>query len=221
MNALKKYIIILSCFILFINCSTNVPEIKDSFIQINLFKDRESGNIYQKLSVFIIPYDGDGLEDLSILYIIHDESELFWALTSEQWENGEDKGNKWIGTNSIIMPELKDFPKGGYRLVLEDLSGESIEKSIYISYPEVDKNNYNFPSPYTDENKIFINSEYPSPRIWVYERDNYLNTFIVEKSGLNKDNISSSLNEVDIKYYIYLNDTDLNIGIIAGPYFDF
>jgi hypothetical protein len=221
MNALKKYIIILSCFILFINCSTNVPEIKDSFIQINLFKDRESGNIYQKLSVFIIPYDGDGLEDLSILYIIHDESELFWALTSEQWENGEDKGNKWIGTNSIIMPELKDFPKGEYRLVLEDLSGESIEKSIYISYPEVDKNNYNFPSPYTDENKIFINSEYPSPRIWVYERDNYLNTFIVEKSGLNKDTISSSLNEVDIKYYIYLNDTDLNIGIIAGPYFDF
>lgn len=221
MSTLKKYFIFLFTFIVFINCSTNVPEIKDSFVQINLFKDRESGHIYQKLSVFIIPFDGDGMDDLSILYIIHDETELFWALTSEEWENGEDKGNKWIGTNSIIMPELKDFPKGEYRLVLEDLSGESIEKSIYISYPEVDKNNYNFPSPYTDENKIFINSEYQGPRIWIYDSNNYLSTFIVEASGINKDNISSSLNETDIHYYIYLYDTDINIGIITGPYFDF
>ncbi len=222
MNDIKnKIIYLLTALILFLSCSTNTPEIKDSFIQINIFKDRELNLIYQKLSIFIVPYDGDGFEDLSTLYIIHDELELFWALTSEQWEQGEEKGNTWIGSNSIIMPELKDFPKGGYRIVLEDLSGESIEHTIYLSYPEVDKDNYTFPSSYTDEDKIYITSTFKSPRIWIYDNNNYMNTFIVEESGLNKNIISSAVSDSNIKYYIYSYDTEIRIGIIAGPFFDF
>ena len=221
MNIIKnKLILLITVLILFLNCSTNTPEIKDSFIQINIFNDKESNLIYQKLSIFIVPYDGDGFEDLSILYIIHDELELFWAITSEQWETGEEKGNTWIGSNSIIMPELKDFPKGEYRLILEDLSGDSIEHAIYLSYPEVDKDNYIFPYPYTDEDKIYITGISKSPRIWIYDNNGYVNTFIVEESGLNKNIISSAANNADIKYYIYSYDTEIRMGTIAGPFFN-
>jgi hypothetical protein len=218
-NILKLFLKLL-LFILFCNnCSTNVPEIKDSYIQVNLFKDRENNLVYQKLSVFIIPFDGDGFEDLSVIYILNDGMELFWAVTSGQWVYGKNREDEWIGTNSIVMPELSDFPMGEYRIILEDLSGESIERSVYLNYKETNKDNYIFPYSYTDEENIYVQSIINGSEIWIYENDSFIDSINMDINGINKKNIFPEGMEFNRKYYIYIFDSELNMGIISGPFF--
>lgn len=218
----NKYIAVFIFLSFILNCSTNTPEIKDSFVQVNLFEDRESNMVYQKLSVFIIPFDGDGFEDLSIFYIINDNLELFWAVTSEEWISGNKNGNKWVGTNSLIMPDLKDFPQGEFRIVLEDLSGESVEKPVYLSYRETDKNTYSFPYIIdTDDDRIYIKSPVAETMVWLYENGAYINNLSIENNIINKRNIFPETDSFNRSFYIYYFEQEFNIGIITGPYFNF
>lgn len=200
------------------NCSTNPPEIKDSFVQINIFNDRENNLIYQKMSVFITPFDGDGFEDLNVFYIINDSDELFWAVTSEEWLTGNKNGNKWIGTNSLVMSELDNFPKGEYRIILEDLSGDSVERSVYITYMETDK--YNFPYTFTDENNLYIQGTENNITLWVYENDSFKNSMEMIDESIDKKLIFPEAAEFNFSYFIYYFDQELNTGIIYGPHFD-
>ena len=221
MCTVRLKILIMVSFVILSSCSTNTPEIKDSFLQVNIFNDREKKLVYHKLSAFIIPYDGDGFEDLSVIYIINDSEELFWAVSSEDWIKGNKDGDDWIGTNSLTMPELKDFPKGEYRIVLEDLGGESVERTAFLTYRDTDKSSVTFPYISTDENNLYIQGINKGASLWIYDNDNYMDSLFININGINREQLFPE-SEQNTRYcYIYYFDTDLNTGIITGPFFSF
>jgi len=105
-------------------CETSPPELYELQWLLLDFDDRELGQRYESLSLFVRAGDADGADDLDELYVIFDEGELFWRLTAATWTRTEHEGATWIGANTISMPGREPFPPGEYRLLLLDRSGQ-------------------------------------------------------------------------------------------------
>ncbi|GAH50406.1 unnamed protein product [marine sediment metagenome] len=111
-------------------CTGKPPEIMRVFRQINLINDREQNIIYQSLSLFVQASDPDGFEDIEEIYIINDSEELFWRIDSESWIKTDSGDEIWIGSNSICMPDGSPLLKGEYRILLQDIGGDTAEQSF-------------------------------------------------------------------------------------------
>ncbi|MCX7948566.1 MAG: hypothetical protein N2509_00485 [Treponemataceae bacterium] len=86
----KKIAGILGCLFSLFACSSQPPRIEG--IRLRLVYAQKEGKIEESLSLFVAPADDDGFEDLEELYLIHDESQLYWKLTRQDWlsiEEGE------------------------------------------------------------------------------------------------------------------------------------
>ena len=105
-------------------CETSPPELYELQWLLLDFDDRELGQRYESLSLFVRAGDADGADDLDELYVIFDGGELFWRLTAATWIRAEHEGATWIGSTTLSMPGREPFPAGEYRLLLLDLGGQ-------------------------------------------------------------------------------------------------
>jgi hypothetical protein len=202
-------------------CSGSPPEVLDLEFQVNAVKDRELDLVSQKLSLFILPNDPDGYEDLDIIYIIHDSDELFWSLKSDEWQKVARGQDTWIGSNSICMPDNSDLPSGRYRILLKDLSGEKAEERIFIKKRDIITQRISFPDSEVRNGRIFVAGDYEESEILVYEREQvFKRSFLSREEGLSLGEIFSKIQDLtyDFIYYLYAYDGDLEMGIISGPY---
>lgn len=71
--------------------------------------------------------DRDGFAELDRLYVIHDEAELFWDISSQQWVASPEEGV--LRLRSLAAESL---PRGSYRVELYDLGGRSGEGSFTL-----------------------------------------------------------------------------------------
>jgi hypothetical protein len=210
-------------FFLLFSCSTETPEINGIFFRVNNFRDLNLNKTYQKLSVFIQPDDGDGMEDLFLIYLLHDEEELYWKLESSNWCSRIYQGNNWIGSSSFVMPDNSPFPSGSYRIYLEDLSGESVEKSFYLYNEEELPPSDQFPYAQVKNNSIYLINFRESSQIWFYNiKGEYIGALEINASGLPYKTILSffPVLKQDFIYYCYTSDLNKQIGYISGPYQD-
>ncbi|MCX7655630.1 MAG: hypothetical protein N2Z76_03790 [Treponemataceae bacterium] len=93
-------------------CSSQPPRIDG--IRFQLVYVQKEGKIEEWLSLFVAPADDDGFEDLEELYLIHDERQLYWKLTRENWlsiEEGESAGGVLRSRPGEFLPE--EMPPGG------------------------------------------------------------------------------------------------------------
>ena len=204
-------------------CSRKPPEIYESYWQLIIVNDTETKQIYEKLSFFINAYDADGFDDIDKIYLIHDTEELFWEINPQTWNKSDIHGETWIGSNGVIMQNYADIPEGGYRIVLQDMSGEYDEKTFMIKRPDIRKSKIIFPKPEIKEKKLYVKGDSPVYSLWIYDRKwNFISPpFEVKYTGFDLQRVVARKKELVEGFYysLYIYDNSIKRGIQSGPYF--
>ncbi|HUV09307.1 MAG TPA: hypothetical protein VMX75_16345 [Spirochaetia bacterium] len=213
-------LVLLLCFMVF-GCSGSPPEILDVYYQINMVRDPDSNRIDQTLSLFILPDDPDGLEDLDVLYLMQDDKELYWTLRSEEWQDLGDKAQNWIGSNTLSMPDGSDLPAGEYRILLKDLSGQAAERQFQVPIRKIKRDELSFPVLTLRGDRLFVEGSHGDNQIVVYERGGgYKLSMPSSGEGIARREINSKGADFSSKYtyFVYTYDEPLDLGLISGPY---
>jgi hypothetical protein len=152
-------------FVLCFSCSQSEPEIKYGSLELVYYEN--GGNPVERLSLFILPSDSDGIEDLDELWLYHDWEGLSWRLTSDDWIRQTVNGQIWIGSRAIAMEDGSSLPRGQYRAVLTDKGGEKTERLLTFDASETRL----FPSFSVTGGRYRIESAYPRQTLVVYDNE--------------------------------------------------
>lgn len=90
----------------------------------------------ERLLVQILADDDDGFDEIYEVYVINDESEVYWRSNQDEWDLVESEGNTWIVLNNIVTDDGSNIPRGEYRVVLLDLSGYRDERIFVLDIPD-------------------------------------------------------------------------------------
>lgn len=119
------------------SCTVSPPTVVDRRMSLQYVDDRDLDRRYEQLSVFVHAQDGDGIGDLEFLYVIHDESRLYWKLSADNWQRVEEGGSVWIGSSGLTRAEYGPVPRGRYRIIVIDRAGERDETALDLSAPRL------------------------------------------------------------------------------------
>ncbi|MDR0402603.1 MAG: hypothetical protein LBH35_03335 [Treponema sp.] len=145
------------------SCSQSEPEIKYGSLELVYYEN--GGNPVERLSFFVLPSDGDGIEDLEELWLYHDWEGLSWRLGSDDWVRQPVNEQIWIGSRAIAMEDGSGLPRGQYRAVLRDKGGEKTERLLAFDTFETRP----FPSFSVTGGTYRIESAYPRQNLIVYD----------------------------------------------------
>lgn len=148
-------------FGLVIGCGGAAPEILFADAELFFVQDRETGTVGESLRLYVAVNDGDGIEDLSVLSIVHDESEIYWQASAEEWVVVDQDGDSWIGMPDLRPVSGDHFPRGRYRLILEDKSLQETEGSFGITAPPLEIGTIVFPSLITGGSEPVVAADGP------------------------------------------------------------
>jgi hypothetical protein len=98
-----------------------------------------NGTAYESLSVFGSIKDEDGLDNIEEIWVVNDASALAWKLTNAEWTKASEGTEDWIGGSSLATAELAPLPRGDYRLVAIDASGQRAEMAFAVAGDFPDK----------------------------------------------------------------------------------
>jgi len=218
-NRYKIMLITIIIAVVMISCSGSVPQIGQVVWQINFLKESSEKQLVQALSLFILVEDEDGLADIDSVFIIHDESELFWKLTPQTWSKKIINNKNWIGSNKISMNDNSNLPSGKYRILVLDKAGERDSLQINISSNMlVIDNNILFPElfPGTD---IVIRSDFSENTLRIYDESmDLLKNLKIEKKIISRSVIENDTNGKAFWISIYSFNEETGTGFINGPY---
>lgn len=204
-------------------CSGKPPEILRTNTTRLLVKDLRTGQVSEKLSVFMVGADGDGPEDLDMMYVINDDAELFWSVDSKTWASSSAEGENWIGTNGISMPSGTALPMGTYRVILQDAGGDTAETSFTLEGGSMDASRVSFPSVTLREEAVRVTGSYRNPEIWVYTADERFLARLAAESGaapITLAGLDKAYPEMGktFMFWAYVRDDAKGIGLLCGPY---
>ena len=175
--------------VLSISCSNTKPEIAYGFIQLVLYQGEKEPN--ERYSFFVIADDGDGIENLSELYLYHDKEQLRWHLTKDEWISYTEGETTWIGTRGISVKEGK-LPIGVFRAVLINNGGEKSERKFTYDGSA----RYPFPEFEVENGYYTVRSEWPVNRLVCYDRaGEYYST-------VDLTSLSGSLSQLNLPTYV-------------------
>ena len=166
------FILLIAGISLVISCTNSKPEITYGFIQSVLYSSSEGPK--EHLAFFIVPHDNDGIENLDELFLYNDREQLRWRIGSDEWISYAQDGRTWIGSRSITARE-GSLPRGVYRAVLINKSGESTERNFTF-----DSNvRYPFPELEISGGNYAVRSQWPVNRLVCYDRTGDYSTTVV------------------------------------------
>lgn len=202
-------------------CTGQPPEILRVFWQINVVDDRENGQLYESLSLFIRPRDPDGFEDIEEVYLISDSEELFWRLDSQSWRRSGDGEESWIGANGLRLPDGRPFPAGEYRLLLRDVGGDTAEQTVQIQAPSLEQARAYLPEVSVQGGSLAISGGADSYQLWLYDAaGNYAGSRAASRGRLNAQSLRAENpalgDSFSVKVYAHIRGR--NLGVISGPY---
>jgi hypothetical protein len=148
-----------------LSCSRAEPNIAFGTLRLVYFQGAQGPE--ERFSLFILPEDEDGSEDLADLYLYHDREGLCWHLTSDDWVSFQGEGQTWIGSRNIAMLDDAALPRGQFRAVLVDKGGEQSERLFSFDAPQEAR--HPFPFLYISEGRYRIESEYPEHYFICYD----------------------------------------------------
>lgn len=205
----------LLCALLLIACEKNPPEINNIIWQLNFSRDLESGRDIAHLSLFINASDEDGLDDIETIFLFNDKEELYWEINSDNWYKSE----SWLGVNSIRMPDDSAPPDGEYRIVLQDIGGETDEEYINIKSSGIRKV---YPDVKIKDGKLSITGSQEYYAVQVYNNSKFLTNYIY-KTGKEIDTKQEILVRHNIPqsafFDVYYFDKKQEAGFAIGPYY--
>ncbi|MFW5742524.1 MAG: hypothetical protein ACOCW3_00105 [Spirochaetota bacterium] len=115
-----------------VSCSGSAPEILFPDTRLALVRDPSTGAVAEVLRFYVALRDADGADDPARVFVVHDDSELFWELVRESWISFEYAGDQWYGVPEIRMPDGEDLPRGEYRLIVEDAALARAESTFFL-----------------------------------------------------------------------------------------
>jgi hypothetical protein len=143
-------------------CGNKLPEIATLEWRLEKRPAPEStsdgGSDYESLSVFATIRDDDGLDNVSELWILNDDSALAWKLTDADWIKVAEGSDTWMGASALASPELAGMPRGSYRLVAIDAAGQRTEREFRVSGSFPDKK---APATGFSGDRLAISSSWP------------------------------------------------------------
>ena len=221
MELLKNVKIIITGVFLFtlITCSSSVPEIGQLIWQVNFLQAPVNSTIVQNLSFFVLIDDEDGISDIDYIYLIHDESELFWKLDYTDWTQKNLGGKTWIGSNSIIRNDGLSLPDGNYRVLVIDKAGERDSREFYLSQKLLDFESKKIFPELIIGTDIIIESRYSENTLWIYDESmKLLKNLKIESGKISRSIINNDTS--DKAYWISINsiNKENGTGLIRGPY---
>lgn len=205
---------------LFFSCSGEAPQMHETWHQLNLISDPETGKTHQSLSFFIHGEDEDGENDLDQIYLINDEKQYFWNIPSTLWTSYKDRGVPWIGFNNIIAPDRGIFPEGDYRVLLIDIGGDRDEKSFYLRNNIPREDEVSLPEIYFDKNSLTVKSDFLKFQVWFYgEGEEFLEKsqdFTMRDYQWNE--IIPNIRRRALSFKIYTEAETGSWGLVSGPF---
>jgi hypothetical protein len=204
-------------------CAGKPPAISRVLAHALYIHDVSTKSYSEALSVFLVPNDPDGIEDLTVFYVINDDAELFWKVESSAWIKSVAEGETWIGSSGLAMPGSDSLPPGEYRIVLQDQGGSSAEESVSLPDRTVAPADAEYPSAAVKDGTITVSGPYESIEVWVYGRDGrYVASYPMGKDTTQLDasaisNSSPALAQ-GFTFRLYAYDEKGGFGVLAGPY---
>ena len=203
-------------------CSGNAPQIARVSAQLLYVDDLTDGSVHEELALHVVPEDKDGLDDLQYLHLISDKAELYWSLSSDTWSQAKSQNDQWIGSARLAMPRNERFPRGEYRVLLYDLSGDSAEQRFDLDTEVLDPREIPFPQAAVVGGRITLTGALGWYAVLVYTGSNtYVKSFAAQAEGVSLDTIrrSDSVLRGGFSYYVYAYWSRRGVGLLVGPYF--
>jgi hypothetical protein len=202
-------------------CSGNPPHIARISAQLLYEKDTASGAATEELSLFIVPEDKDGLDDLEYLHVISDASELFWSLDSDAWTSVKSQNDDWVGSSRLAVPQGEQAPRGEYRVMLYDLSGDSDEQRFRMDAPSTDIKDVPFPEATVSKGRITIAGPSDWYTVLVYTSAGvYSRSFPAQARGIDLETVrrADAALRSGFTFSVYTYWTAGSAGLLVGPY---
>lgn len=140
-------------------CAVNPPGFVSTSHRLIVYAVDAAGQREERLSFFASIKDKDGVGDLEYLYLVHDESELYWTLTLDNWVRRDEGDSVWLGSNGLRPGDRGLLPRGRYRAVVVDKAGERDERVFNLSAPVTA--DYDLPSLRLTGSQVTLGSPYP------------------------------------------------------------
>jgi len=162
---------ILALLAILAGCSGKPPVLSRVYGRVIYTHDPATGANAETLGVFLVASDPDGVENLSAFYVINDDAELFWKVDSSAWVTSVAEGENWIGTASIAMPGATPFPRGDYRVVLQNSGGDTVEDILTVPSRTVFSADASYPLARVEGGTITVAGAWKNAEVWVYAPD--------------------------------------------------
>jgi hypothetical protein len=140
------------------SCSVNPPGFVSTSHRLIVLGTDGTGEREERLSFFASLEDQDGVADIEFLYVIHDEAELAWTLTVDNWIRRDEGSTIWLGSNGLQPGDDVLMPRGRYRAVVVDKAGERDEVIFSLSAPATKA--YALPAIRRDGSQLTLVSPY-------------------------------------------------------------
>mgnify|MGYP006290866625 CR=1 FL=1 len=199
-------------------CDTAPPELQQVYWQLNVKNDVVSLQVYETLSVWVQARDEDGPDDLDYIYLIHDESELMWEISADVWNEAEQQGERWYGTNELVQADLSNFPRGEYRIVVLDTAGERDERTIYISLQKNITEPAQLPEAESEEGGLAVSKAPFGFTIWGYNEDgNFIASIRDRSKPVPFEELEEQIPGMS-SFSIYSYNINDGYGMVSGMY---
>jgi len=202
-------------------CTAAPPRIMQTNAAVVWVDNRTLSRTYEELRVFVDAEDENGLEDLQSLYVINDPEELVWRVDQDRWERLPPAAGSWIGYSGFTMPGYTAFPRGEYRVVLVDASGERDEKKIFL--PSTDGKGAEdllFPSLRVGEENVVVVSPYERNTVKVFDvRGSLVRELVTGARRINSKELFPPGNRPNGPFTLFIHAvTDHGTELLSGPY---
>ena len=202
-------------------CTGSPPEILEILWEVRFERNRDSGLMYESLSLFVKPNDPDGSEDLEEMFLIQDQEELFWRLDPDSWSQSGSGSDLWIGSNNLRLPDGGRFPAGEYRVLLRDVSGESAEQTITLQAPALTEARGYLPEVSVGADTITIKPGDRDYVLWLYDLGGtFVSAVSVRRGSQSLGSLRASYPalQAGFRFSVYTRIDGRNLGIVDGPY---
>jgi hypothetical protein len=204
-------------------CAGKPPAISRVFARAIYVHDTGTGASSETLGVFLVANDPEGLENLGAFYVINDDAELYWKVESGAWATSTAEGENWIGSASLYMPGKTRLPAGRYRVVLQDVGGDTVEDTVTIPARSVGAAEATYPASSTAGGIIKVSGPYASFEVWTYSTDGrFVAAFPAggKAAPLEIKTIlgTSPALTVGFAYRVFAWDEKAGYGVVSGPF---
>jgi hypothetical protein len=214
---------ILAAALLLAGCSGKPPVIARSYARVIYVNDVTRAQKSETLGVYLVASDPDGMENLSAFYVINDDAELFWKVDKTQWSSSTAEGESWIGASTLSMPGDSPLPAGQYRVVLQNVGGDTVEDTVTVPTRAASALQASYPSASAQDGEIAITGSAASYEIWVYSANGvFVAAFPVAGTSprLPITTVTSSAAALagGFTFRVFSWDERAGYGVLSGPY---